>query len=217
MATQHQQHVKREVKCGCESDDVPDTAGAASRRAMTARPDGAAGEGEEDAIFDEPIVVKEQEDCVGELPSVSNENALALINKLTIITLGRSAAFIVETAVWLAIKSGCVHESPLVPYKKVSAVAETCGHQAHLLGQVGLQGSSSQRNARTCRLVVPPQRRFLNYFDCRKHLLGAGGAKQRTGQQHTLHTCSGIRRPSPYIWRRFSVSSVPLSRSFGRW
>ncbi|CAM9492661.1 unnamed protein product [Pylaiella littoralis] len=53
----------------------------AKRRSMTARPDGAAVEGEEDAIFDEPMVGEELEGLMGEPPSVSNESALALISK----------------------------------------------------------------------------------------------------------------------------------------
>ncbi|CAN0455345.1 unnamed protein product [Pylaiella littoralis] len=104
---------------------------------MTARPDGAAVEGKEDAIFDESAVGEELESLMGEPPSVSNECALALIKKHATTHPETIRDFIAETAARLAIESGCVHEAPLVRWKDNSALAETCGqHQSRLLGQV---------------------------------------------------------------------------------
>ncbi|CAN0423604.1 unnamed protein product [Pylaiella littoralis] len=77
---------------------IADSAVVAERRSMTARPDGAAVEGEEDAIFDEPMVGEELKGLMGETPSAGNE----------------SAHFIADTAARLAIESGCVDEAPLV-------------------------------------------------------------------------------------------------------
>ncbi|CAN0185869.1 unnamed protein product [Pylaiella littoralis] len=82
---------------------------------MTALPDGAAVEGEEDAIFDEPTVGEELEGLMGEPPSVSNESALALISKKHATTHPETIRdFIADTAARLAIESGCVDEAPLV-------------------------------------------------------------------------------------------------------
>ncbi|CAM9826201.1 unnamed protein product, partial [Pylaiella littoralis] len=81
---------------------------------MTARPDGAVVEGEEDAIFDEPMVGDELEGLMGEPPSVSNESALALIKEHATTHPETIRDFIANTAARLAIESGCVHEAPLV-------------------------------------------------------------------------------------------------------
>ncbi|CAN0376546.1 unnamed protein product [Pylaiella littoralis] len=87
----------------------------AERRSMTARPHGAAAEGGEDAIFDEPMVGEELEGLMGEPPSVTNESALALISKKHSTTHPETIRdFIVDTAARLAIESGCVDEAPLV-------------------------------------------------------------------------------------------------------
>lgn len=147
----------REVAVGCGvSDKIPDAVGAASSRSMTARPDGAAGEGEEDSLFDEPIEGEELEGFMGEPPEV----ALALIKEHAIYHPETIRGFVTDTLRRLAMESGCVHQAPLVTWKDDKTAAETCGnHQARLLGEFGLQVIIWHHSIQTMHhVVLYPQR-----------------------------------------------------------
>ncbi|CAB1104707.1 unnamed protein product [Ectocarpus sp. CCAP 1310/34] len=106
---------------------------------MTARPDGAAEEGGEDTLFDDPVeVVGEELEGLLRLspPSTSSTPVLAIITQHAIESPETIRDFIEETAARLAKESGCQHEAPLVTWKQDREAATTCGRlQAGVLSR----------------------------------------------------------------------------------
>lgn len=113
---------------------------------MTARPSGAAEEGAEDTLFDDP------EELVGEVlpglvrrdpPTTSSYAVVALVRQHAIDEPHTIRAFIAETAARLAEESGCQHQEPLVTWREDPEGARTCGQfQAQVVGRVDLQAST---------------------------------------------------------------------------
>lgn len=140
QAGQPQQQQQR----GVVPEHSPSAAGAPSR-SMTARPEGALGQDEDDPLFDDPEEVAGEE-LEGLLrlspPTTSSEPVVAQIKQHAIDHPETIRDFIKRTAVRLAKESGCIHSEPLVTWKE-DREATTCGqYQAHVLSGVDMQVSS---------------------------------------------------------------------------